>query len=507
MPLIDGLNYKDGQNPVNLGGEETIQKRLEQMSLRIRTDAPAYDLCKNYVDGKQEDPYAPSDQRDEIRELRRRAIMNLMPLAVSIPAQLSFVQGYRRNGNNFPPEWRVWTRSGFHARQTSIWTSALTYGASYVSLENLGQGNPRLRLLSSRNTVAFYSDPVNDIHPDFAMTIRSKPHGDEPGLVVYYDPEQIIYYDLTTAGDFHNPRVFPHSLGETPIRRFTCLVDDEGTSRGVVEMLIPAQDRVNQDSFDRMATQSFSAFKVRWASGMMGDPRLDENNEPVLDAEGQHIYDAVPIDHSTMLMADNPDAKFGTLDETPLDGFQGSLEQSVRHFAVQGQLPPHSLLGNLSNLSAETLVAAMAQTDRFSTILKTSWEQSVVDLMRLVARDMGIEMAGLVSAEIEDDDIEGFVGDYEGEIRWRDMSDHTLAAQVDALGKGAQMLGIPIRGLWNRFPNSTSGDIEYWEELAEEQDAMAFDEGATAQSAARRESSRPSGYEPPVQSGLALGGG
>lgn len=488
MPVIDGLDYADGRTPVQ--DEAELGDRLDAMMRQINGDASSFDLCKDYVEGRQADPYVPADQRAEIRALRRRAVMNLMPLAVSIPSQLSYAEGFRRGDDKFPREWKAWERSGFIARQTSIWTSALTYGAAYVAVENLGNGAPKFKLLSTRNTVAFYEDPINDRHPAYAMTIRYRPRGDRPGRVVYYDPYQTIFYDLTSEGKFARPKVYYHDLGETPIRRFTCLVDDEGTSRGVVESLIPAQDKINQNSFDLLATQSFSAFKVRWASGMLGDPELDpETGEPKVDADGNQIYQAVPIDQSTFLQTDDPSARFGTLDETPLEGFHGSLEQSLRHYAVQAQLPPHSLLGNLSNLSAETLVAAMAQTDRFTHILKNSWGDGLVDLMRMGAMELG-EIASL------DDD-------YTGEIRWRDMSDHTLAAQVDALGKAVQMMGVPERGVWSRFPGVTTGEIEHWEQLADEQEAREFDEPTTPQAAANREAS----YEPPVGSGIALGGG
>jgi hypothetical protein len=162
MPVINGLDYADGANPLDLAGDESIQERLKAMNRQIVTDAEAYEQCKHYVEGNQSEPYAPSDQRAEIKALRKRAVMNLMPLAVSIPSQLSFADGYRRNGENFPQEWDCWQKSGFNSRQTSIWSSALTYGAAYVALEDLGKGDPRMRLLSTRNTVAFWDDPVND---------------------------------------------------------------------------------------------------------------------------------------------------------------------------------------------------------------------------------------------------------------------------------------------------------------------------------------------------------
>ncbi|MDS2171618.1 phage portal protein [Nesterenkonia sp. CL21] len=487
MQTISEQLEREGENPRNLDGTdgEKLLTRMEQMYRQITEDETHYDLMCDYWRGAHANPYAPSDQRAEIRALRKRAITNLIPLAVNIPAQLSFADGFRRNEEDFPEEWQVWENSGFKSRQTSAFTSSLVYGGAYISVENLGTGEPRLCLLSSRNTVAFYHDPVNDIHPAFAMTIKHYPRFQEPGLAVYYDAEKTVHWDMDETGEFSNPREYPHGLGKTPMRRLPCMVDDEGVSRGVVEMLIPAQDRINQTSFDLLATQSFSAFKVRWASGMMGDPILDENGEPKVDADGNQMYRPVPIDQSTFLQTDDPQARFGTMDETPLDGFLEARENDIRSFAVQGQLPPHSLLGNMSNLSAETLVAAMSQTQRFAHVLKTAWGQAIVDLMHLVAIDLGV-----VGPDEE----------YEAEVRWRDMEEHTLGAQVDALAKGAESLQIPVRGLWSRFPGTTAGEIARWERLREEEYEAGFDVPDSVDDVNMREA-----VEPPTGDGIDLG--
>jgi hypothetical protein len=43
---------------------------------------------------------------------------------------------------------------------------------------------------------------------------------------------------------------------------------------------------------------------------------------------------------------------------------------------------------------------------------------------------------------------------------------------VDALGKAAQMLGIPPRGLWHRIPGVTDQELASWESMAAEADAL-----------------------------------
>jgi hypothetical protein len=255
--------------------------------------------------------------------------------------------------------------------------------------------------------------------------------------------------------------------------RYVCSLDDEGTVRGVIEPAIPVQDRVNQTAFDLLVTQTFSSFKVRWAAGLLGEPVLNADGTFQLDAEGRQVYKPIPVSQARMLSTDDPNAKFGTLDETPLDGFISALEASIKQFAVIGQLPPHALLGNMSNLSAETLVAAMAQTMRFAHVMKTTWGASHQSLLRLTAIDMELG--------------EKATDDYTSEVRWRDMSDNTFAGVIDGLGKAATMLGIPGRALWARVPNATTQEIKEWETLADDQAHEAAYNAADPVAASRRQ--------------------
>jgi len=453
---------------------EGLKDRIDQMLGTISKDRGAHEFNQAYLNGIQTLPKIPTFATAEIIELRRRAVLNLMSLLVGIPAQISFVDGFRREGELFPKEWSAWLRNNMAAKQTSIYRAALTYGASYVALEDLGKKKPTFKLLSTKDTVAYYTDPVNDVYPVYALTWRSHPTNSTEGRLVYYDAERIVHFAVPKGGG--ERRVITdveHKLGHCPVVRYVCSLDDEGTVRGVIEPAIPVQDRVNQTAFDLLVTQTFSSFKVRYAAGLVGEAVLNEDGSFKLDADGRQVYQPIPVSQARMLTTDDPQAKFGTLDETPLEGFISALEAAIKQFAVIGQLPPHSLLGNMSNLSAETLVAAMAQTMRFGHVLKTSWGASHQALLRLAAIDMELGE----SAE----------EDFTSEVRWRDMSDNTLGAVVDGLGKAATMLGIPGRALWARVPNTTTQEIKEWEEMADDVAHEAAFNAPDPTAAARRQ--------------------
>lgn len=452
---------------------------MSQAWTRVLVDSKRLTKYRDYHAGKQMLPRIPVDADPTLRELVPRSTINLMRLAVNIPAQLSFIDGFFRVGaddvDNDPPEWRIWDKSGFNSQQTNVFRASLKYGHSFVMVDPV---TGLLRLLPTRNTVAFFADPVNDRVPIYAVTIRETGKGKRE--LLYMDDARIITVpfdetvtvftsDILTADgvtvDFHR-------LGQCPVVRFTCELDDEGNATGVVEPLIPAQDRVNQSTYDLLVTQTYGSFKVRWAAGLTGEPYLDAKGEPVRDQDGFLKYKPLSISQSRFLMTDDPNAKFGTLDSTPLDGFISALDNAIRSFAVMANIPPHSLLGAMSNLSAETIAAAMGQTNRFTHMLKMSWGESVLKLMELVRLAHGLPIDP----------------DSQYEVRWRDMADVSMAQVADALGKAATMLGVPGEGLWSRLPGATDADLKRWRNLKAEQDEAAMFENMTAVDAASRES-------------------
>ena len=58
-------------------------------------------------------------------------------------------------------------------------------------------------------------------------------------------------------------------------------------------------------------------------------------------------------------------------------------------------------------------------------------------------------------------------------VVWRDTSARAFAATADALGKVAQMLGVPATELWSRIPGVSAEEVARWKQVAESQGALA----------------------------------
>jgi hypothetical protein len=452
-------------------------KLVEDMFLTLNHDRGEYDLVHDYFEGKQLLPYAPRNATAQIRDLQKRSIANWIPLLVNLPSQMSFVDDYRRRqgqvlekksksktAENTSTEWRLWQRNRMDGRQAVLYRSCLLYGHAFVVVNNIDPENITYDILSTRNTVAYFRDPVNDIRPSHVLTIKSYPRSESvPGLAILWDDLYRWEMTYTFDGKFIvKGKPFAHGLKKCPVVRYTCFIDDEGRTRGVVLPAIPLQDRLNQATFSTNVTSDFGAFKVRYAAGLMPAFKKDENGDLVLDGAGEPIPEPIEVTQSSLLLSDDPQTKFGQLDETPLDGYIRQEEQAARNFTTLSQFPPLASIANLANLSAEAWSAAEAQFIRWIDSLHISLGESHEELMRLGALAAG--------------DMEG-ADSYGGEVRWRDMSTRTVAVMMDALGKAAQMLEVPRKGLWPLIPGVTNGMLDDWEELHEQQveDDMARD--------------------------------
>ncbi|MGZ4663216.1 MAG: phage portal protein, partial [Arthrobacter sp.] len=218
MPTMD--EFARGQrdqvyaNPDVKAGNFDL-RLVEDMVRTLYRDRAEYDLCHDYFEGRQLLPFAPRNTTEQIRDLQRRSIANWIPLLVNLPAQMSFVDDYRRrtagklekknlkadSAENSNTEWVLWQKNRMDQRQSVIYRSCLTYGHAFVAVNNIDPKNVTFDILSTRQTVAYFRDPVNDIRPSHVLTIKSYPRNTMigvpgspgstgpavPGLAIFWD--------------------------------------------------------------------------------------------------------------------------------------------------------------------------------------------------------------------------------------------------------------------------------------------------------------------------------
>lgn len=461
----------------------------------INNDRPTFQRIDDYVEGRHDGPYIPNDADDEYRLLAERSISNWIPLLIDSPSQALYVDSFRRGaegaealGTKDLPEWQHWQESRLDARQIPIHRGALKYGHSFTLTEKKPTGKVITTGLSALNTAAVYRDPANDVDPFAALTIWQEPNpsakraSDRLGRARMWDDLYVYEVTFKSIMDEKSVRVLSgveHGGTECPITRFAAQVDLEGRTTGVVWPSIGVQNRLNQTVFDLLVTQTYGSFFVRTAKGMAPPSQrwtqalIDkagtdglllrpgvrvsavgvEPGDPVIDPEtGEAIPKRVRINASRFLFVEDPDGEFGSMPPTPLDGYIKSLDMSIRHLAAMTQTPPHYLLGEIANLSAEALQAAETALLRKVEMYRKGFGESWERVFRLAASMSGDSAAAL---------------NYSGEVLWRNTEMRSLAADADGLLKLKEM-GVPARGLFSRVPQATRNEILEWMQMVEE---------------------------------------
>jgi hypothetical protein len=398
--------------------------------LEIRTaESGELEMFHDYLRGDQPLPVVPTGVPNEVRQMAEMARINVCKLAVDVPSQSMFVDGFRDPESQENVEtWAVWQANKMDAHQTAIYRAAFTYGTSYLKVVPGATGVPVMRGVSPRNMTAVYDDDPD--WPVFALEVVNRYGYTEFRL---YDDEAI--YVLVNNEEKARERnqdwapelvaESPHGRGVVPIVRFRNGENLDNDPVSELSPLIPLQDQMDHTTFDLLVGQHFGAFRQRYIMGWLAD---DENER--LKASAARIW-----------TFDDPDTKVGEFGQTDLKGYLDSRQALMEQFGVVSQVPPHNLLGQMINLSAEALVAAEVGHSRKMNQIETLFGEAVEQAQRLAGSYIGVEVSD------------------SAQVRWRDTEARSFAATVDGLGKLAEMLHVPVEVLWEKIPGFTQQDV------------------------------------------------
>jgi len=460
-------------------GWETERERLDRIDRWYRWEQDRIQL--------------PRKATLEHRQLAELSKVPWLSLVVTATAQAMYVDGYRseldpegstddaENPSELSPPWRSWLANGMDRRQVAVHRAMLAYGYSYVKVlpgedPMTGREQSVIRGVSPRKMFSVWEDAAEDDWPQYAMqVVESTKNGEH--LVKVFDDEGVHSLRVDTTGSevayLDGPE--SHDAGVCPVVRYANMLDLDGRTPGEIEPHIPIAARINKTAYDRMLTQHFNSWKVRTIAGLQ-EPETPE------DAERKRLQ----VRQDDILIAEDADTKFGSLDETPLEGFIAAHRADVETLAAVTQTPTHELTGQMANLSAEALAAARASLNQKVTERQKSAGASHAQVLRL-------------AAALEGD--EAYAGDVSGRVTWQDMEIRSMSQAADALGKMATQLGVPPTALWALVPGIEKTDVAEWVRLAEAGDPITkmqqqLERQRVTSEIAARAAARP---EPPQQ--------
>lgn len=415
---------------------------------------------RRYLAGDHDLPYMPKGAKKEYLHLANRSITNWMPLLSDTFAKSLFVDGYRpAKAADNSTAWDYWQANGLDARQAIAHRGALDYGASYALVLPGTAGRKRtpfFRPLSPLRSAAWYRDD-DDEYPEVAWRLKGVTV-DGARLAEAFDKENVYTFALPKDADtWILSGEDAHGLGVTPFVRFRDRLDGEAV--GIIRPAMNLQDRVNEVVFSTLIALQYASFRQRWATGL-AIPIDEETEEPI-----EPFQSAV----DRLWVSEDSEARFGDFAQTELSGHHAAYESTVRTLAAVSQVSPNILTGDLANLSAEALAQMESGTQKKGAEYETNFGESWESGFRLAALAAG-DRAG--------------ANDTSASVRWRDTGARSFAQTVDGLGKIAQMLQVPVEGLWERIPGVTDDDITYWKSLRAQDPLAELTAEITRQSAA-----------------------
>jgi hypothetical protein len=406
----------------------------------FKAERERLDKIDKWLRWDHDKPHAPRQATVEYKNLADRAQTPWGGLIVTSVAQALYVDGYRPGDKTENADaWKWWQINGMDSRQIAIHRAALGYGLAYVTVlpgkDDFGEPMPAMRGVSPRRMITFYNEPEHDDWPRYAFQgTPAKVEGNMGWACKVFDDTNIYYLNCDAQGSPTYIEYRSHGLNVCPVVRYANQLDLEGRAPGEVEPFIPVLARIDQTTFDRLVVQRFASWVVRTVAGMA---------KP--DSEEEAAAKRLLLKIEDLLVAEDPDTKFGSLPATPLDGFISAAEADIRILAAVSQTPAHEMLGQMANLSAEALAAARASLTAKVEERRYTFGESHEQVLRLAAFVMK--------------DQDG-ARDRSAQVRWRDTEIRSLAQAADALGKLAQMLGVPVELLWEKIPGFTQQDVD-----------------------------------------------
>lgn len=382
----------------------------------------------------------------EIRDLVQKAKTPLLGLVVATLAQELLVESYRTTDpkQDDAPSWAWWLANRMPSRQYPLHHAAIGYGHAYTLVlpgedELTGEPIPRIDGKSPRRMIAFYRDPEADEWAETAMEVNRQP-GNQ-WFIDVYDEETLYRLTMGASKDGALPEFIdsePHGMHVTPVVKYSTFVDLEGRSDGRVEPFIHVAGRAQKTMFDRLLVQHFNSWKIRTVAGMT-----------LPDDEAEANRKKLKLSQEDFLVAASADTRFGTLDETSVEGLTGAYKQDVGTLGVVSQTPVHALTGDLINLAADAIKEARIGLEHLAMVSKAALGENHKQTLALASVAMGQSP------------------DRDAKVGWADTDSRSMSQAADALNK-LSTLHVPATMLWEEIPGWDQEKVERAKRLVEE---------------------------------------
>ncbi|MFC8704712.1 phage portal protein [Streptomyces anulatus] len=230
------------------------------------------------------------------------------------------------------------------------------------------------------------------------------------------------------------PNPQPNPMGVVPMVELPNKPSLVGEPMSDVAGVISMQDAINLLWAQLFTASDYASFPQRVILG------ADAPKLPVLNSEGVVIGDK-PVDIEKfavdrVMMFNGKDAKIAEWQAANLTMYTGLIEVAVGHLAAQTRTPQHYLIGKMSNLSADALLAAETGLVKRVEEKQLWYGQGIREAARLIALAQGDDRKADALRS--------------GRVLWADAESRSHAQLADALVK-LKGIGFPLEWLASKY--------------------------------------------------------
>lgn len=417
-----------------------VEETVRDLWSRFQAELPIHDDVYDYVRGRLGVPSVPEGSGDELQDLAKMAVKNVLPLVEDAFTQSMMVVGFRAESDETDADvWQKWQERRLDARQSAVHRSMVRYGTGYV-IELPHETHVR----SPRQVFAVYEDPHVDEWPIYVIeTWIDRSEGKPLRRANLYDDEMVYPVTLGSVhretgsfrdGDARSVGItfaydpddaYSHAAPHCPVVRFVNDYDAEDVIRGEIAPLLVKQRALNVVNFDRLVVSRYGAFPQKYVIGW--DP---SGSDELARASAARL----------MAFADDQ-IKVGDFAQASVEPYNAILEEMVRDIAMTAQIPPFVLTGDILNIAAEAAAMIEAPYQRKAALKREAAGESWEQYLRLVGT--------LHNIEVPDN----------AEVQWESTEARSFGAVVDGITK-LTAAGVPIEELLQDIPGWTQQRVD-----------------------------------------------
>lgn len=439
---------------------EEIKDLFDRLESRLRRQRLQCDTVDSWMrpelDRGFDLPRRATSEHQGLADLSRTPWLRLV---VDNVVQAMYVDAIYSSRGKSAELWGLWAANGLQSLQVSAHRAMVAYGHCYALVSRAvrhGDRSARARFFSPKAMAVEFDDSGVDALPSAALELVGRERWilRVPGEEIRLERHDPVTSSTEMQGLVITSRAST-GLPYVPVVRFANQLDLDGRVIGEVEPFIPTAQRINKTSYDRLLAQHFNSWKVKTATGLELPTEMGADGEPTEQVDQLAAEQLkTKLAQDDILVAEDPETKFGTLDATALDPFVNSWRSDIEALAAATQTPAHALTGQLVNLSAEALAAARAP------LTQKVYERQM---------NAGVSYSRVLQLMAEAAGMRDLAADDRVRVTWQDMEVRSLSQAADALGKIAAGLKVPVRALWHLVPGVEATEIEEWERLADEE--------------------------------------